>query len=140
MNRAKKIPWPWQSGPGLRLGLAALAALAVGSGCTKSEDTENYVPSERGAVQPDAGGALINELSACTELRALEADARLALRCAAVVRECPAFIRPAGGEACFEYSQASIDGCEALYASFTSCDDFVLHPCLISAVSICTGS
>ncbi|HKO51264.1 MAG TPA: hypothetical protein VJV79_26325, partial [Polyangiaceae bacterium] len=108
--------------------------------CTKSKDTEEYLPSERGAVQPDAGGPLISEGSACDELSAAEADARKAQGCGAVARQCPEFIRPAGGEACFEYSQASVKGCSALYDSFTSCDEFTRHPCLISAVSNCDGA
>ncbi|HEY3252808.1 MAG TPA: hypothetical protein VGJ91_02635 [Polyangiaceae bacterium] len=128
MNRAKS-----------RFALVALAVLALGSACTKSKDTEDFVPSDRGAVQPDGAGALLSEASACTELKAAEAAARAALGCAAVTRECPGFIRPAGGEACFEYSQASLKGCESLYDSFSSCDDFALHPCLISALSKCAA-
>jgi hypothetical protein len=143
MNRAKRIPSARQRRFSLRLALAALAALvalALGVACTKSEDTRDYVPSERGAVQPDAGGALLSETNACSELTAAEAKARAALGCDAVKRLCPAFIRPAGGEACFEYSQASVKGCATLYDSFTGCDDFTLHPCLISAVSNCAGA
>jgi hypothetical protein len=140
MNRAKRIPSPWQPGFSRRLALAALVALALGAACTKSEDTRDYVPSERGAVQPDAGGALLSETNACAALIAAEAKARASLGCDTVKRQCPAFIRPAGGEACFEYSQASVKGCGSLFDSFTSCDDFTLHPCLISAVSKCDGA
>jgi hypothetical protein len=128
MNRAKR-----------RLVLA-VAALVLGPACTKSKDTEQYLPSERGAVQPDAGGALLSEQSACSELTTAEAAARKALGCEAVVRKCPGFIRPAGSEACFEYSQLSVKGCTQLYDSFTSCDEFAKHPCLISAVSNCDGA
>jgi len=129
MNRAKR-----------RLVLAVSAVLVLGSACTESKDTAAHLPSERGAVQPDAGGALIGELIACSELKAVEAATRAQLGCGAVTRECPEFIRPAGGEGCFEYSEASVKACSALYQSFTSCDEFTKHPCLISAVSNCEGA
>jgi hypothetical protein len=134
MNRANR-----RNRADARLAWVALVALSLGAACTKSKDTEDYVPSERGARQPGAGGAFISEARACAELQAAEADARAALGCSAVRRDCPAFIRPAGGEACFEYSQASVKGCADLYDSFNSCEDFALHPCLISAASNCDG-
>ena len=60
-----------------------------------------------------------------------------ALSCPAVTRECPGYIRPAGNDACYLYDQASIDGCTSLFRQFTSCEDFALHPCLITASSLC---
>jgi hypothetical protein len=137
MNHASGGVSAWLCGP--RFALAVLGALALGSACTESEDTQDYVPSERGAVQPDAGGALLDEATACSMLESAEAKARAALGCAAAARECPGFIRPAGAEACFEYSRTSVTGCATLYDSFASCDDFERHPCLISAVSKCVG-
>ena len=111
--------------------------LAAAASCTSQKDTEAYVPSGRGAVQPEASGALLSEGVACSKLKNAESSARSALSCPAVTRACPDYIRPAGGADCFQYSQGSIDGCADLYASFTTCADFDAHPCLISAVDKC---
>lgn len=115
------------------LSLSALALLVVLS-CSKANDTQDYVPSQRGAVQPDAGGAAITEDAACAQLKKAEADARAELGCDALKAVCPSYIRPAGSTGCFAYSQASVNGCKALYQSFNGCEDFELHPCLITAI------
>ncbi len=112
-------------------------ALVVAASCSKQKDTQDYVPSQRGAIQPDAGGQLRDEVTACETLTTAEASARKDLGCPAVARSCPDYIRPAGGADCFQYEQASLDGCVELFRSFTSCEDFALHPCLVSAVSKC---
>ena len=117
------------------LSLSALVLAAFAS-CSKVKDTQDYVPSQRGAVQPDAGGKNLTEADACEQLVAAESAARKDLGCSAVTRTCPGWIRPAGG-GCFEYSQASVEGCTDLYASFNGCEEFDLHPCLVSAVSQC---
>jgi hypothetical protein len=122
--RARRLRWLSLSG--LALGLAL--------SCSKANDTQDYVPSQRGAVQPDAGGAQISEDAACAELEQAEADARADLGCAALEAVCPSYIRPAGSTGCFAYSQTSVDGCKALYQSFTGCEEFDLHPCLITAI------
>ena len=127
MNRARLIRSLSSSG----------LALAVVISCSKAKDTQDFVPSQRGAVQPDAGGPQVSEADACTQLKKAESSARAALSCDPVTRECPDYIRPAGGADCFEYSQASITGCQKLYESFTSCSDFDAHLCLIAAVSNC---
>ncbi|MES1175015.1 MAG: hypothetical protein ABUL62_11890 [Myxococcales bacterium] len=113
------------------------AVLVAAASCTSQKDTEAYVPSGRGAVQPEASGPLLAEDVACNKLKVAESDARSALSCPAVTRACPGYIRPAGGASCFQYSQGSIDGCSDLYASFTTCSDFDAHPCLVSAVDKC---
>jgi hypothetical protein len=111
--------------------------LVAAASCTSEKDTEAYVPSGRGAVQPAASGPLLAEGVACTKLKSAESSARAQLSCPAVTRECPDYIRPAGGADCFQYSQGSLDGCADLYASFTTCADFDAHPCLVSAVDKC---
>ncbi|MET0790641.1 MAG: hypothetical protein ABW061_03910 [Polyangiaceae bacterium] len=116
------------------------AALVAAASCTSQKDTQAFVPSGRGAVQPDAGGALLSEAAACAKLKAAESSARSTLGCPSLTRECPSYIRPAGGSDCFQYSQPSIDGCATLFASFTTCADFETHPCLISATDTCTFS
>ena len=121
----------------LRLLCLSGLVLAVAASCSKTEDTQAYVPSEQGAVQPDAGGVLLSEASACSALKAAESRARDALGCPALTRECPGYIRPAGGADCFQYSQDSVTGCESLYESFSACEDFDRHPCLIAAISNC---
>jgi uncharacterized membrane protein YgcG len=122
----------------LRLSCPALVLASAGAlSCSSVKDTEATVPSQRGAVQPDGGGALVTEADACDKLTKAEKQARAALSCPAVTRECPGYIRPAGNDACYLYDQASIDGCTTLFRQFTSCEDFALHPCLISASSLC---
>jgi hypothetical protein len=119
--------------------LAALAAVLAAS-CTSTHDTADVVPSLPGAFQPDAGGKLIAETTACSELTKAESAARAALGCDMVTRDCPSYIRPAGGADCFVYDQASVNGCENLYQSFTTCDEFDQRPCLVTAVSQCDGT
>ena len=111
-------------------------ALAVVLSCSTAKDNQSYVPSQRGAVQPDAGGAQIGEASACAELGKAQADARADLGCHALKLACPSSVRPAGSSGCFTYSQASVDGCKALYQSFNGCEAFDLHPCLITATAV----
>ena len=116
----------------------SLLALAVGASCSSAKDTEATVPSRPGAVQPDTSGTPIDEASACSQLSKAEASARSALGCDAAKLTCPDAIRPAGGEGCFFYDQDSVKKCATLFDSFTSCDDFDKHPCLVTAISHCT--
>jgi hypothetical protein len=116
--------------------LGVVAAVLAAS-CTSTHDNADVVPAEPGAFQPDAGGALIDEATACAALTKAESKARSTLGCDAVPRACPSYIRPAGGEGCFLYDQASLSGCSALFDSFTSCDDFERHPCVVTAESRC---
>ncbi len=115
-------------------------ALVAAASCTKQKDTQDYVPSQRGAVQPDAGGTLVDEATACAALTSAESSARKDLHCPAAAHTCPEYVRPAGGADCFQYEQASLDGCVDLFSSFTTCEDFALHPCLLSAVSKCDST
>ena len=116
---------------------ALLIALAVAVSCSNQNDSEPFVPSQRGAVQPDAGGPLLIESEACLRLKGAEISARAALSCPTQSRVCPGYIRPAGGNECFQYSEASINACATLYDTFTTCEEFTLHPCLVSAVPMC---
>lgn len=122
---------------GLCLGLFAVAAAVA---CTSVKDDATPVTSDYGAVQPDTNGKFVTEDSACAQLTSAETKARSQLSCDAAKRGCPEYIRPAGGEGCFEYDQGSVAGCAKLYAAFTSCADFDAHPCLLSAKSSCTDS
>ena len=121
----------------LCLGLCAFAAAAS---CTTAPDTESNIPSQPGAVQPEPSGKFVTEDSACSQLTKAEAQARSGLSCDAAKHTCPDYIRPAGGESCFEYDQGSIDECAKKLKAFTSCDDFEIHPCLLTAKSSCTDS
>jgi hypothetical protein len=117
--------------------LVSLALLAAAS-CTSAKDTEDYVPSQPGAVQPEANGKLIDEATACSTLSKAESSARSMLGCDAAKRTCPDYIRPAGGADClFEYDQGTVNACAKQLDTFTSCDDFDLHPCLVTAKSNC---
>jgi len=115
----------------------ALMIGMLGASCSSTPDTADVIPPLPGAVQPDGGGSLVDEDTACAALVKAEADARSKLGCDAVKRTCPGFIRPAGGEGCFVYDQASIDSCRTIYAGLTSCDAFDQRPCLLTAESKC---
>jgi hypothetical protein len=117
----------------------ALGACLLGAAesCTSIKDDEPAVPSQPGAVQPDTTGKSLTEASACSELDTAESKARSDLGCASAKHLCPDYIRPAGGAGCFSYDQGSVTACVKLYGTFESCDDFDVHPCLITAVSEC---
>jgi hypothetical protein len=115
----------------------SVAVAVLAASCSSTHDTADVVPPLPGAFQPDAGGKLIDEATACADLVQAEASARTALGCDAAKHECPSYIRPAGGAACFLYDKASLDGCTTLYASFTSCAEFEQRPCLLTAESNC---
>ncbi len=117
--------------------LFALLLGALGASCSSTPDTAEVIPPLGGAVQPDGGGKLVDEDTACAALVKAETDARTKLRCDSVTHSCPSFIRPAGGEGCFVYDQTSIDACSTLYAGFSSCDQFDQSPCLLTAESKC---
>ncbi|HEY5374700.1 MAG TPA: hypothetical protein VIK01_13530, partial [Polyangiaceae bacterium] len=120
-----------------RAACLALLALVAAASCTSAKDTEDYVPSQPGAVQPDTNGKLIDEATACTELSNAESSARSTLGCAAAKHTCPDYIRPVGGADCFKYDEGSVKGCATKFDSFMSCDDFDRHPCVVTAKSEC---
>jgi hypothetical protein len=115
----------------------SLVVAVLAASCTSTHDTADVVPPLRGAFQSDAGGKLIDEATACAELTQAESSARAALGCDALKRDCPAYIRPAGGAGCFLYDEASVAGCVDHFNSFGSCDAFDARPCLVTAVSHC---
>jgi len=112
--------------------LSALVGLSLVPSCTKSEDTEPFIPASEGATQPEGGGALLTEDDACSRLRTAWAGAQKRLNCAGpVAAECPGFIRPAGGNGCYEYSEDSVEACEKSYKDAFSCS--VIAPCVVTA-------
>ena len=121
----------------LCLGLLAFATVAS---CSSVKDDEAFVPSTPGAVQPAPSGKFVDEASACSQLTTAESKARSDLKCDAAKHSCPDYIRPAGGEGCFEYDQGTVTACAKLFGTFTSCDDFDANPCLVTAKSSCTDS
>jgi len=118
--------------------LALLATVAAAS-CTSAKDTEDYVPSQPGAVQPKTNGQPIDEATACADLSKAESSARSLLGCDAAKHTCPDYIRPAGGADCFVYDQGSVTECAKMFGTFTDCSDFDLHPCIVTAKSQCTA-
>lgn len=110
-----------------------LGLFPVFTNCANSEDTEPYVPSKRGANQPDGDGALISEDDACERLRSAALSSYEGLGCTApTYPECPGFVRPGGGSGCYEYREDSVAECEQEYEGATSCSS--LSPCLATAV------
>jgi len=118
----------------------ALLGLAAVASCTSAKDTEDYVPSQPGAVQPEPtkNGKFEDEATACLAITKAESGARSMLGCDAAKRTCPDYIRPAGGAACFVYDEGSVTECAKDFGMFTGCDDFDLHPCLVIAKSQCS--
>jgi hypothetical protein len=112
---------------------ATVVSAVLGASCASTHDTADVVPSPPGAVQPDAGGKSVDEATACAKVTGAESSARAALSCDPVVRTCPNYIRPAGSDACFVYDETSVNGCVALFNSFTSCAEFDQQPCLVTA-------
>jgi hypothetical protein len=110
----------------------ALGVVPAFVSCATSEDTEPFVPSVQGAMQPDDGGDLISEEDACDRLRTAALDAYERLDCdAPAYPDCPGFLRPGGGSGCYEYRADSVDSCEQAYENAASCR--VLAPCLATA-------
>jgi hypothetical protein len=117
----------------------ALLALAAAASCTSAKDTEDFVPSQPGAVQPDTNGKLIDEAAACSDLSKAESSARSMLGCDAAKHTCPDYIRPVGGADCFKYDEGSVTACAKAFGTFTDCDDFDVHPCIVTASQCTTG-
>jgi hypothetical protein len=112
--------------------LSALVGLTLVPSCTKSEDTEPFVPATEGATQPKGGGTLLTEEDACARLVDARAAAYKKLGCSAPKpAECPGFLRPGGGSGCYEYSEESVEACEESYKNAFSCTD--LAPCIVTA-------
>jgi hypothetical protein len=110
----------------------ALLALAAAASCTSAKDTEDYVPSQPGAVQPKTNGQPIDEATACADLTKAETSARSMLSCPAAKHTCPDYIRPVGGADC-SYDEGSVTECAKQFGTFTDCDDFDEHPCIVTA-------
>ena len=84
--------------------LAALLGLPLYASCTKSEDTEPYVPAQPGAQQPAGSGSLVSEADACDALRAAYEKSYDDLGCnLPEPPDCPDFIRPGAGSGCYSY-------------------------------------
>lgn len=118
-------------------------ALSLASGCDEAEATGDTVPSKPGAVQPAPNGTLTGEESACEAVRGAEVARRSALGCAPTgAPACPAYLRPAGGSACFRYDQGTVDACVAHLGALSSCEAFAREPCIVTAVPIegCAGT
>lgn len=112
--------------------LLALVGLSLVPSCTKSEDTEPFVPASEGAKQPEGGGALLTEEDACGRMLDAWSAVQKRLGCAGPVKaECPGFIRPGGGNGCYEYSEESVEACEKSYKDAFSCS--VIAPCVVTA-------
>ena len=115
-----------------RTGLVlALSGLPLFASCTSSEDTEPFVPAREGATQPDANGDLLSEDDACAIVHKAAKAAYERFNCDGEVAECPGFLRPGGGNGCYEYYSDSVTACESAYEDAASCRS--LSPCIVSA-------
>lgn len=112
--------------------LVAVLGLPLYASCTKSEDTEPFVPAKEGASQPSAEGDVVAEDEACERVRGAYAHAYDDLGCDfPEPPACPAFIRPGAGAGCYEYYEKSVSACEEAYKNARSCSGFT--PCVVSA-------
>jgi hypothetical protein len=112
--------------------VSALLGLPLFASCTKSEDTEPFVPAVEGARQPSGEGDLVSEADACARLLDAAKEAYDRLGCdAPSFPKCPAFLRPGGGSGCYEYYDDSVTACVKSYEDAPSCRE--LSPCLATA-------
>lgn len=112
--------------------VSALLGLPLFASCTKSEDTEPFVPAVEGARQPSGEGDLVSEADACARLLDAAKEAYDRLGCdAPAFPKCPGFLRPGGGSGCYEYYDDSVAACVKSYEDAPSCRE--LSPCLATA-------
>lgn len=117
---------------GGRVGLVlVLAGAALLPSCTKSEDTEPFVPATEGPTQPAGNGSYISGESACSRLFEVAKAAYARLDCEdGSLAGCPGFLGPAGANGCYEYDEKSVSACEAVYEGAESCRAL---PCVVTA-------
>jgi hypothetical protein len=127
-HRSRLLPFPtaavWAAG----------VLLVFGEACSSSEDQKDTIPSQRGFVMPEGGGSAISEEEACELLATAVRQRRAAINCAASELDCPAYIRPAGGPACYEYDEATVTACAQIIAGYRACADFDLKRCIVTAI------
>jgi hypothetical protein len=118
----------------LRGSTTTVVALGVASACSSEIGVEDTVPAQPGIVMPEGGGSAIDESAACERLLSALSDARSKLKCPAETAECPGYIRPAGSQACLQYDEATVAGCERVIGAYTRCSDFDSRRCIVSAL------
>jgi len=106
----------------------------VGFACSSNVGTEDTVPSTKGFVMPDGGGARISEEDACARISSADRDARQRLSCGARPITCPEYVQPAGSQPCLEYDEATVIACESVIAGYKICADFDVKRCIVSAI------
>jgi hypothetical protein len=111
-----------------------MVALGVVSACSSEIGVEDTIPAEPGIVMPDGGGSPIDESAACARLLSALEDARTKLKCPAETAVCPTLVRPAGSQACLQYDEATVEGCESVVGRYTRCSDFDSRRCIVSAL------
>jgi hypothetical protein len=132
-----KSPFQWKRLSGVRSGARRLALsvlMILASSCSEDVATEPVVPAEQGALQPEGGGDAIVEEEACQRLADAIADKDDELDCD-VALECPEGIRPAGGEACLEYDEETVEACVSVIESYEECEEFDTRPCIATALA-----
>src|SRR5687767_7681161 len=121
----------------MRALICALGLFAASTGCGSSTDTKDTVPARPAFEMPDGGGAKISESEACSLLSQALSGSAQRLMCTAPAVSCPSYVRPAGGEGCFEYDEASVTACVRFIAQdYTRCSDFAARRCIVTAISV----
>lgn len=112
--------------------LCAVVAAAVG--CEDNVGLEDDNPARSGAVQPAGNGTAVDEEEACAAVHDALSRRATDLNCPKPKPECPDLIRPAGGDACLQYDQGTVEACVAHIGRYDSCGEFTRSPCIVSTI------
>ncbi len=113
--------------------LVLSVAVAAALGCEDNVGLEDDNPARSGAVQPKGNGSAVDEEEACTAYRNALEQRATDLNCPKPV-ECPDLIRPAGGDACLQYDQGTVEACVTHVGRYATCAEFTRSPCIVSTV------
>jgi hypothetical protein len=117
------------------LWLPSLVALVFATGCIDDVNTEEDVPAEKGATQPETSGKVIAASEACSRLVAAETAARDDLNCdSSPGPECPERLRLFGSLVCSEIDEGSVDACVDAIGAYRSCGEFDSRPCVVTVI------
>lgn len=102
---------------------ALLGPLLPGCGAPADPGNDGGAEGGDGKVHPPGNGHHESEAAACDALNKAQDAHNTTLMCASTSRPCPSLIQvQAGGAACLEYDQGSVQGCVDYYGTASTCD------------------